>query len=1141
MASEKTKAEPARVAAPAVRPLAGPGLGNGASLAGSRQAPMQARPSVAADSLPAIGGTRQRARTVYRLQQSAGNHRVGRLLGADGTLPVSRPEEPAEREADAVAQRVTDGQSAGPIVMRPTGIPRCDDHELAMRSPAGESPVAGGARVVPPGGPGRPLDPGTRRAMEDRFGRDFADVRVHTDPDASAAARAIDAHAYTVGSDIVLRNAAGGAGSPDTTRLLAHELTHVVQQGHAERASVQRQAEAGVEADAGIVADAGVPTDAGAATDAGGDATKFGDVLLSPDPVLIARVLDSIVAKHPWGIVAAEAFVTSFEDELSAKRAIASDISGVSEELDELRRAIERDTRIAQALRAHLDGLRDWLADFEVRATAVANAMLDSSEARANEDRIRYGITETQVEELVAVPDIGGGVGLAPVMVTEYGMQRASPPGRDLQTAAGVLLARRREIQRLQAEQDQHRRGTMVVVSYGADAYTWLPDEQYYAIGKQIEGEKQRYNQLRDYLSTQFPILAAFSEVEKSTRELETLAEKGPGPEMARVLGTEIATTMRNIAKAREGLKDGDVNVWRLPTVVRLTQAGLGAANDPVKARLVEWKVADEKPGIWQDIALLVLNVLAIALAAPTGGVSLAVAGAVNITVTVKNVQEFLLQEALSGSDFDKAQALSQEEPSLFWLALDIVGVLGDVGAVATVVGKSFKALAPLVKTALAAKEGKAAAEALEAVRVAARETGGARLAEQLVDHVHQLRTGGERAALEAVGATPKEAEALAGLAKTRGLEAAEEIAATAVEAAVEGGKITVTKAGHIFVCGSPCTLLRERYLTVFAKDEDLEKTLVRLEEHAREAAALQRTDPKAAAELAAQVKKDAKALELQIHRTHPDLVFTELGEEAVLAVKQAEAEAGELGGRVKELSPPPPKRPEGLMADDPRWRDYELYYGQRYRAITGPRAAGEAVPRLPLEFGAYDEFLGKFRRGTAFQKGVAETLEREKGVLFKDMADPVVESNVGVVAKAEKEAAGEVEKATTKYVDQLVVDRATIGPGKTPHIEVFSNKSRQFPRLAELDRLPRRARRRAIREITDQVLADADEALTKYGGRVELRRPTGPLKELLGQTVEVNKVTLVYDRAFVTDPSLEAIIRRAIAGRKGVEVVFLP
>lgn len=92
-------------------------------------------------------------------------------------------------------------------------------------------------RTVPPlvhevlGSTGRPLDQTTRTFMESRFEHDFSQVQIHTDNKAANSATAVDAVAYTVGRDIVFN---AGQYQPQTyegRRLLAHELTHVVQQG----------------------------------------------------------------------------------------------------------------------------------------------------------------------------------------------------------------------------------------------------------------------------------------------------------------------------------------------------------------------------------------------------------------------------------------------------------------------------------------------------------------------------------------------------------------------------------------------------------------------------------------------------------------------------------------------------------------------------------------------------------------------------------------------------------------------------------------------------------------------------------------------------------------------------------------------
>jgi hypothetical protein len=78
--------------------------------------------------------------------------------------------------------------------------------------------------------PGRPVDPMTRAFFEPRFGHDFGDVRVHRDVRAGDWAKAVNALAYRAGPNIVLPGDSYRPASPEGRKLLAHELTHVVQQ-----------------------------------------------------------------------------------------------------------------------------------------------------------------------------------------------------------------------------------------------------------------------------------------------------------------------------------------------------------------------------------------------------------------------------------------------------------------------------------------------------------------------------------------------------------------------------------------------------------------------------------------------------------------------------------------------------------------------------------------------------------------------------------------------------------------------------------------------------------------------------------------------------------------------------------------------
>jgi Domain of unknown function (DUF4157) len=83
--------------------------------------------------------------------------------------------------------------------------------------------------VINSGG-GQPLDPGVRADMEARLGHNFCDVRVHHDARAEESARAVNAHAYTVGPNVVFRRDRYDPSSETGRVTLAHELTHVIQQ-----------------------------------------------------------------------------------------------------------------------------------------------------------------------------------------------------------------------------------------------------------------------------------------------------------------------------------------------------------------------------------------------------------------------------------------------------------------------------------------------------------------------------------------------------------------------------------------------------------------------------------------------------------------------------------------------------------------------------------------------------------------------------------------------------------------------------------------------------------------------------------------------------------------------------------------------
>jgi hypothetical protein len=158
------------------------------------------------------------------LQRSAGNAAVGAMLQTK--LSVGRADDPAEREADRVAadvMRTLNGGGDAPPVRRSSG----GHDELGGQdvSPDVQSRIQGSS--------GRSMDAGTLSRMESAFGASFSNVRIHDGAEADTLSRSLQAEAFTTGNDVFFRKGNYDPGSSGGQELLAHELTHVVQQGGA--------------------------------------------------------------------------------------------------------------------------------------------------------------------------------------------------------------------------------------------------------------------------------------------------------------------------------------------------------------------------------------------------------------------------------------------------------------------------------------------------------------------------------------------------------------------------------------------------------------------------------------------------------------------------------------------------------------------------------------------------------------------------------------------------------------------------------------------------------------------------------------------------------------------------------------------
>jgi len=158
-------------------------------------------------------------------------------------LSVSKPGDQYEQEADRVAEQVTRMPDTTVMLQRKCGCgvattsPACEEcgsqlpqlQRRAMSQDESQPLIPSIVHDVLRS-PGQPLDQSTRAFFEVRFGHDLSQVRIHNDSPAAESAQAVNALAYTLGKNIVFGTGRYMPSSREGRKLIAHELTHVVQQ-----------------------------------------------------------------------------------------------------------------------------------------------------------------------------------------------------------------------------------------------------------------------------------------------------------------------------------------------------------------------------------------------------------------------------------------------------------------------------------------------------------------------------------------------------------------------------------------------------------------------------------------------------------------------------------------------------------------------------------------------------------------------------------------------------------------------------------------------------------------------------------------------------------------------------------------------
>lgn len=174
---------------------------------------------------------REAERVAEQVMQASDERQEPPVTDEEGeTASANRGASPTERERGASGGGRTTSTSRPAAPPTQDRTPRIDEPPRSGGASGEHQAGEGVERMLESASGGKPLPPATRSFFEPRFGRDFGDVRVHTGREAADLNRKLDAKAFTHGSDVYFGASEYRPGSPDGRQLIAHELTHVVQQ-----------------------------------------------------------------------------------------------------------------------------------------------------------------------------------------------------------------------------------------------------------------------------------------------------------------------------------------------------------------------------------------------------------------------------------------------------------------------------------------------------------------------------------------------------------------------------------------------------------------------------------------------------------------------------------------------------------------------------------------------------------------------------------------------------------------------------------------------------------------------------------------------------------------------------------------------
>jgi outer membrane protein OmpA-like peptidoglycan-associated protein len=183
-----------------------------------------------------------------KVAQQGNKENVGRAHAPQQPVPAGHVPEPHGMTGSLLGLQRTHGNRFVQRLLNGVTIQRkcaCGGTCTKCQSESAQQEQHTWQHILQRTGSGQPLESGVMEFMETRFGEDFSEVRVHTDTHTAQTAQRLNAVAYTVGRDIFFGSGQYHPQTMEGKQLLAHELTHVVQQQH----GIQRQQVGGIPGD----------------------------------------------------------------------------------------------------------------------------------------------------------------------------------------------------------------------------------------------------------------------------------------------------------------------------------------------------------------------------------------------------------------------------------------------------------------------------------------------------------------------------------------------------------------------------------------------------------------------------------------------------------------------------------------------------------------------------------------------------------------------------------------------------------------------------------------------------------------------------------------------------------------------------